>query len=151
MARTAQVRAARADKSDEARTPHPGNTRYTTTHGRVVSHTRMVELILLSRLGGPDFALNPDLIERAEETPDTVVTLVGGNKYVIRETLEELMDLINHNRAQVIANAELIRAELGRGAESAGRHPAAPRPPEHKRENTTELHAVVPLHPTRGA
>jgi flagellar protein FlbD len=107
----------------------------------------MVELILLSRLGGPDFALNPDLIERAEETPDTVVTLVGGNKYVIRESLEELMELINHNRAQVIANAELLRAELGRGAESAARHPAAPRPPEHKRENPTELHSVTPLHP----
>ena len=50
----------------------------------------MVELILLSRLGGPVFALNPDLIERAESTPDTVVTLVGGNKYVIRETLDEV-------------------------------------------------------------
>jgi uncharacterized protein YlzI (FlbEa/FlbD family) len=67
-------------------------------------------LILLSRLGGPDFALNPDLIERAEATPDTVVTLVGGNKYVIRQTIDELIELICQNRAQVIAAAEQLNA-----------------------------------------
>ena len=60
----------------------------------------MVELIQLSRLGGPDFALNPDLIERAEATPDTVVTLVSGNKYVIRQSLDELVELICLDRAE---------------------------------------------------
>ncbi|MDQ1717392.1 MAG: Flagellar and Swarming motility protein, partial [Pseudonocardiales bacterium] len=36
----------------------------------------MDPLIILRRLSGPQFALNPDLIERAEATPDTVVTMV---------------------------------------------------------------------------
>jgi flagellar protein FlbD len=62
----------------------------------------------LTRLGGPVFALNPDLIERAEATPDTVVTLVNGSHFVIRESLEELSNLIRDYRATVIAQAQLL-------------------------------------------
>lgn len=61
---------------------------------------------MLTRLSGPVFALNPDLIERAEATPDTVVTLVNGSKYVIRESLEELTSLILNYRADIIAAAQ---------------------------------------------
>lgn len=63
-------------------------------------------MLQLTRLSGPVFALNPDLIERAEATPDTVVTLVNGSKYVIRETLDELTDLIFNYRADIIAAAQ---------------------------------------------
>lgn len=66
-------------------------------------------MILLSRLNGPAFALNPDLIERAEATPDTIITLVDGTKYVITESLEELVDRVRESRASVIALAERIR------------------------------------------
>ena len=38
------------------------------------------QMIVLTRLNGHAFALNPDLIERAESTPDTVITLVDGKK-----------------------------------------------------------------------
>src|SRR5580692_1208343 len=85
----------------------------------------MVELILLSRLGGPDFALNPDLIERAEATPDTVVTLVSGNKYVIRQSLDELIELICQNRAEVLAAAEQLSEPRRPGAIDAERQDSA--------------------------
>ncbi|SDI82220.1 flagellar protein FlbD [Frankineae bacterium MT45] len=62
-------------------------------------------MLQVHRLGGPVFALNPDLIERAEATPDTVVTLVDGNKYVIQESLDELVDAIRAWRSEVIAIA----------------------------------------------
>jgi flagellar protein FlbD len=65
-------------------------------------------VVQLTRLGGPVFALNPDLIERAEATPDTVVTLVNGSRYVIRESLEELAALISAYRATVVAQAQII-------------------------------------------
>jgi flagellar protein FlbD len=68
----------------------------------------MDPLILLRRLGGPVFTLNPDLIERAEATPDTVVTLIGGNKYVICESLDELVELIREYRARILASAEAM-------------------------------------------
>ena len=48
-------------------------------------------MILLTRLGGPVFALNPDLVERADCTPDTVITLVDGKKYIVAESLPEYL------------------------------------------------------------
>ena len=62
-------------------------------------------MILLTRLAGPPFALNPDLIERVEATPDTVVTLIGGTKYVVVESIDELLEKVRDYRGQVIAAA----------------------------------------------
>jgi len=65
-------------------------------------------VIIVSRLNGPAFALNPDLIERADSTPETVVTLVDGTKYVIGESLTELIELIRYYRAAVVAAAATL-------------------------------------------
>jgi flagellar protein FlbD len=65
----------------------------------------MDTVVILTRLNGNAFALNPDLVERAESTPDTVVTLVDGTKYVVRETVEELIEAIRRYRASVVAAA----------------------------------------------
>jgi flagellar protein FlbD len=67
-------------------------------------------VILLTRLNGPVFALNPDLVERADCTPDTVITLVDGTKYVVAESLPELVALIRQYRASVVADAQHIVA-----------------------------------------
>ena len=47
-------------------------------------------MVAVTGLNGVTFAINSDLIEHVEATPDTVVTLTTGNKLVIREGLEEL-------------------------------------------------------------
>jgi flagellar protein FlbD len=77
-------------------------------------------MILLTRLNGPVFALNPDLVERADCTPDTVVTLVDGTKYLIAESLPELVALIRQYRAQVVVDAQQLvgqtSAERAEGA-----------------------------------
>jgi flagellar protein FlbD len=65
-------------------------------------------VILVTRLNGPEFALNPDLVERAESTPDTVVTLVDGTKYVIAESVDELIRLVRLYRAGVLADAQRL-------------------------------------------
>ena len=51
-------------------------------------------MIYVSRLNGKNFAINSDLIEMMEETPDTVITLTGGNKYVVSESIEVLIERI---------------------------------------------------------
>jgi len=66
-------------------------------------------MIMLSRLNGLPFALNPDLVERAEATPDTVLTLCDGSKVLIGESVEELVDRIRTYRAQVLALADSIQ------------------------------------------
>jgi flagellar protein FlbD len=65
-------------------------------------------MIIVTRLNGPPFALNPDLIERADATPDTVLTLVDGTKYLIAESVAQVIDLVREYRASVIALAQHI-------------------------------------------
>lgn len=62
-------------------------------------------VIILTRLNGQRFAVNPDLIERVESTPDTIVTLVDGTKYLVMEGIEALAELVIEHRASVVARA----------------------------------------------
>ena len=63
-------------------------------------------MILLSRLNGSELGLNADLIERVESTPDTVITLIDGTKYVVSEPAREVVARIIDFRARVIASAD---------------------------------------------
>ena len=63
-------------------------------------------MIMLTRLNGVPFALNPDLIERAEATPDTVLTLCDGTKVLVAETVDELVERVRDYRAGVVSRAE---------------------------------------------
>jgi flagellar protein FlbD len=45
-------------------------------------------VILLTRLNGSQFFLNPELIQSVEKTPDTVITLLNEKKLVVRESPE---------------------------------------------------------------
>ena len=60
-------------------------------------------MIVLTRLSGSAFVLNADLIERLDSTPDTVVTLVDGKKYVVAEGLVKVVDLVRAWRGGIIA------------------------------------------------
>lgn len=62
-------------------------------------------MITLTRLNGQRFALNPDLIERVDVTPDTVVTLIDGAKYLVAESLDAVIGEIRRYRASVVAMA----------------------------------------------
>jgi flagellar protein FlbD len=96
-------------------------------------------VILLTRLNGPVFALNPDLVERADSTPDTVITLVDGTKYVVAESLAELVALIRQYRAGVVADAQHL---VGQPEEPA--HPADTR--RHTDLRHTDLRQADPRH-----
>ena len=51
-------------------------------------------MITLTRFNGSNFVLNMDLIETIEATPDTVITLVTGRKYVVKESVDEIVEEI---------------------------------------------------------
>jgi flagellar protein FlbD len=69
-------------------------------------------VIRVTRLNGEGFALNPDLIERVEGHPDTVAFLVDGTKYVIKETVDEVLQEIREYRAAILATSyEMDRGE----------------------------------------
>jgi len=58
-------------------------------------------MIYLTRLNGQPMVLNSDLIEFIENTPDTVITLITGNKLVVLETAQEIIDRIMDYRQRV--------------------------------------------------
>lgn len=62
-------------------------------------------MIVVTRLNGSRFAVNPDLVERVQASPDTTLVLVGGTTYIVRETLDEVIELIAAYRARVISAA----------------------------------------------
>lgn len=48
-------------------------------------------MIELHRLDDTKILINTDLLESVEEIPDTVVTLTNGNKYIVKEKIQEIM------------------------------------------------------------
>jgi flagellar protein FlbD len=59
-------------------------------------------MIIVTRLHGTTVAVNCDLIERVEASPETVVTLVDGSRYVVRESVAEIVDKVRAFRASVV-------------------------------------------------
>jgi flagellar protein FlbD len=56
-------------------------------------------MILLTKLSGQVVMINETLIETAQETPDTVITMNNGHSYIVSEKLDEIMDkVIEFNR-----------------------------------------------------
>ena len=60
-------------------------------------------MIVVTRLNGSQFAINPDLIERINANPDTTLVMVDGAKYIVTESMVEVIDRISRYRATVIA------------------------------------------------
>ena len=57
-------------------------------------------MIRMTRLNEQVIVVNADLVESLEATPDTVVTLTTDRKYVVRESVDELIDrIIAYRRA----------------------------------------------------
>jgi flagellar protein FlbD len=73
------------------------------------------DVIAVTRLNGERIALNPELIERVEETPDTVVTLTDGAKYVVAETLDEVSERVVAYRARILVTASLLASRVEEG------------------------------------
>jgi flagellar protein FlbD len=71
-------------------------------------------MIMVTRCSGPALALNCDLIERVEAGPDTVLTLVDGSRYRIRETVPEVIEKVRRFRASVLVQADLLEGRAAR-------------------------------------
>ncbi len=61
-------------------------------------------MIELTRFNGTTFDLNPDLIELIDSTPDTVITLTTGRKLIVKESRQEIKNLVLSYRRAVYAN-----------------------------------------------
>jgi len=59
-------------------------------------------MIIVTRLNGSEIVVNADLIETVESTPDTIITLVDGTRYVVEERPTEIVERIKTYRAAVL-------------------------------------------------
>lgn len=64
-------------------------------------------MVMVTRLNGKVFYVNPDMIEFIEETPDTVVTLTTGKKLVVVESAELLIERVINYRREVFVKLPL--------------------------------------------
>lgn len=60
-------------------------------------------MIDLTRLNGNLMVLNSDLIKTAEASPDTMLTLITGEKLIVRESCEEVTERVLAWRARLLA------------------------------------------------
>ena len=59
-------------------------------------------MIVVTRLNETQFAINPDLIERVHENPDTTLVTVDGARYIVTESMADVIEKIAHFRARVL-------------------------------------------------
>ena len=70
-------------------------------------------MIQLTRLNNSRLAVNSDLIKYVEEAPDTVITLLSGDKLVVRETTEQVIERVrDFRRSVLIDNASAASSTL---------------------------------------
>ncbi|MCX7910522.1 MAG: flagellar FlbD family protein [Endomicrobia bacterium] len=62
-------------------------------------------MIKLHKLNGQEIALNLELIESIEAIPETKIILTTGNQYIVKETIDEIIEKISEYKAKI----ELIK------------------------------------------
>jgi flagellar protein FlbD len=60
-------------------------------------------MIELTRLNGRPMVLNSDLIKTAEASPDTMLTLINGEKLIVREPIAEVVERVLAYRARLLS------------------------------------------------
>lgn len=66
-------------------------------------------MIHLTRLNQIPLVINSDLIEHIEATPDTVVVLTSGEKYLVRESADEVIERVVNFRRLVFAGQPVLK------------------------------------------
>jgi len=60
-----------------------------------------INMINVTKMNNVNITINDDLIEVIEETPDTVITLTTGKKLIVKETREEIVDLVKKYKREL--------------------------------------------------
>ena len=61
-------------------------------------------MIEVTKINGTKILINPDLMELVEETPDTVITFTTGRKIIVKESRQEIRNLVKLYRKEIFVN-----------------------------------------------
>jgi flagellar protein FlbD len=68
-------------------------------------------VVKLTKLNQTTIAINPDTVLWAEASPDTVLCMSGGEKVLVRESIDELIDKVIEFRRRVAREFPQSRAD----------------------------------------
>ena len=60
-------------------------------------------MIKLTRLNNAALIINAELIEFVEESPDTLVTLTTGQKIMVKESVDEVVERVIEYRRSIVS------------------------------------------------
>ena len=61
-------------------------------------------MIEVTKINGSKVLINPDLMELEEETPDTVITFTTGRKIILKESRQDVKNLVKSYRKEIFAD-----------------------------------------------
>lgn len=61
-------------------------------------------MIEVTKINGSKILVNPDLIEIVEETPDTVIGFTTGRKIIVKESRQDVKNLVKSYRKDIFAD-----------------------------------------------
>ena len=61
-------------------------------------------MVEVTKINGQKVLVNPDLMEIVEETPDTVISLTTGRKIIVKESRQEVKNLVKLYRKEIFAD-----------------------------------------------
>jgi flagellar protein FlbD len=65
-------------------------------------------MIRLTRINHAPFILNADMIEHVEITPDTVIAMVNGQKFMVSESADEVIQRVIEFRRAIARPPEIL-------------------------------------------
>ncbi len=74
-------------------------------------------MIAVTKLNGEEIIINAEMIELVEKTPDTIISLTTGHKYMVRDTVEQVVKrVIEYKRSIMRFDPQAIEERLRGGA-----------------------------------
>lgn len=78
-------------------------------------------MIVLTRFDGTRMVLNDQHIERVDITPDTVITLMNGDRFLVKESAESIVEMITEFHARISQKAAEL-SQLAAQVHNGERH-----------------------------
>ncbi len=79
-------------------------------------------MIEVTRLNNTKLLINADQIEFVEETPDTVISFLSGKKIIVKESRQEIQNLVILYRKKILKDCLIFRDQPTSQQTPAGPH-----------------------------
>jgi flagellar protein FlbD len=68
-------------------------------------------MIMLTRFDNSVFVVNCDIIQYVEKTPDTIITLTTGDKLIVRESAEEVIEKVIKFKRSIFQHPSILKVD----------------------------------------